>query len=256
MIASGFSWFNIIAPLDQNALGAVGGADYNVTITMAHAWLSCAGVLLFAVLGRLAIASASSRPGMEKYYADEKLSIRTIVELFGTFVRNMMSDVMPKHEVKHYSPFIATLFLYILFCNLQGVIPGLVPPTDNVNTNVGMAIASFLVFMWVGLSRDAVGFIKHLMGPMLPLAVLMFPLETLSLVLRPMTLALRLTGNLFGDHLVFTIISGEVPLLVPSALLGLAIFVSFMQAFVFSLFSAVYVGLSLPHDHHDHHEAH
>ncbi|MEZ4317341.1 MAG: F0F1 ATP synthase subunit A [Myxococcota bacterium] len=259
MIASGFSWFNIIPPLDQNALGSVGGADYNVTITMAHAWLACFGVLAFAVLGRMAIARASSRQGMEKYFADERFSIRTIVELFGTFVRNMMGDVMPKHEVRHYSAYIATLFLYILFCNLQGVFPGLLPPTDNVNTNVGMALASFAVFMWVGLSRDPVGFIKHLMGPMLPLAVLMFPLETLSLVLRPMTLALRLTGNLFGDHLVFTIISGEVPLLVPSALLGLAIFVSFMQAFVFSLLSAVYVGLSLPHDHHDHddhHEAH
>ncbi len=258
MIASGFSWFNILPPLDQNAFGFVGGADYNVTITMAHAWLATAGVLLFAVLGRMAITQARSRPGMEKYTADEKFSIRTVVELFGTFVRNMMSDVMPKKEVKHYSAYIAALFLYILFCNLQGVFPGLLPPTDNVNTNVGMAIASFVLFMWVGLSRDAVGFIKHLMGPMLPLAILMFPLETLSLILRPMTLALRLTGNLFGDHLVFTIISGEVPLLVPSALLGLAIFVSFMQAFVFSLLSAVYVGLSLPHDHdhHDHHEAH
>lgn len=258
MIASGFSWFNIIPPLDQNILGAVGGADYNVTITMAHAWLACFGVLLFAVMGRLAIAKAAARQGMEKHYADEKFSIRTLVEVFGTFIRNMMGDVMPKKEIAHYSAYIASLFLYILFCNLQGIIPGLVPPTDNVNTNVGMALASFAVFMWVGLSRDPVGFIKHLIGPMMALAPLMFPLETLSLMLRPMTLALRLTGNLFGDHLVFTIISGEVPLIVPSALIGLAIFVSFMQAFVFSLLSAVYIGLSLPHDDHgaDHHEAH
>jgi len=258
VIASGFSWFNIIPPLDQNILGAVGGADYNVTITMAHAWLACFGVLLFAVMGRLAIAKAAARQGMEKHYADEKFSIRTLVEVFGTFIRNMMGDVMPKKEIAHYSAYIASLFLYILFCNLQGIIPGLVPPTDNVNTNVGMALASFAVFMWVGLSRDPVGFIKHLIGPMMALAPLMFPLETLSLMLRPMTLALRLTGNLFGDHLVFTIISGEVPLIVPSALIGLAIFVSFMQAFVFSLLSAVYIGLSLPHDDHgaDHHEAH
>ena len=258
MIASGFSWFNIIPPLDQNILGAVGGADYNVTITMAHAWLACFGVLLFAVLGRMAIAKAAARQGMEKHYADEKFSIRTLVEVFGTFIRNMMGDVMPKKEIAHYSAYVASLFLYILFCNLQGIIPGLVPPTDNVNTNVGMAMASFAVFMWVGLSRDPVGFVKHLIGPMLALAPLMFPLETLSLMLRPMTLALRLTGNLFGDHLVFTIISGEVPLIVPSALLGLAIFVSFMQAFVFSLLTAVYIGLSLPHDDHgaDHQEAH
>ncbi len=214
-------------------------------------------MLVFAVLGRLAITRARNRKGIEKYYADDRLSLRTLVELFGSFIRNMMGDVMPKHEVRHYSAYIASLFLYILFCNLQGVIPGLVPPTDNINTNVGMAIASFLVFMWVGLSRDPVGFIKHLMGPLLPLAVMMFPLECFSLLLRPMTLALRLAGNLSGDHLVFTIISGLVPVVIPAALLGLAIFVSFMQAFVFSLLSSVYVGLSLPHEHHDdHHEAH
>jgi F-type H+-transporting ATPase subunit a len=253
VIAAGFSWFNAIPPIDENVLGFLGGHDFNVTAVMAHAWLAAFGVIVFSLLGRMAIQRAQSRDGLERYFADDRFSIRTLVELFGTFIRNMMADVMPKHEVRYYSGFIAALFMYILFCNLQGVFPGLLPPTDNINTNVGMAITSFFVFLWVGLSRDAVGFIKHLMGPLLPLAILLFPLETFSLILRPVTLSLRLTGNLFGDHLVFTIVSGQAPLVAPAALLGLAIFVSFMQAFVFSLLSAVYIGLSLPHEHHDDH---
>lgn len=258
MIASGFSWFNAIPAFDDNFAGAIGGADYNVTVTMAHAWMACFLVLGFAVLARMGLQRANAREGIARHMASDRLTPFAVAEIFGTFIRDMMQGVMPKKEVAHYSPFIATIFLYILFCNLQGLVPGLLPPTDNINTNVGMAISSFLLFMWVALSRDAAGFIKHLMGPMLPLAILLFPLESLSLVLRPLTLSLRLTGNMFGDHLVFSIMSDLAPLVIPVPLLGLATFVSVIQAFVFSLLSAVYIGLSLPHEHHhdDAHHAH
>lgn len=257
MIASGFSWFNVIPALDENVLGPMfGGHDFNVTTVFISACLTTVLVLVFAVLGRLALNKALARPEHERYLASESFSMFTIVDLFGSFIRNMMSDSMPKHELKNYSPYIATLFLYILFCNLQGLVPGLVPPTDNINTNMGMAVASFVVFMWVGLSRDPVGFLKHLAGPSIILAPFLFSLESLSLVLRPITLGVRLTGNMFGDHQVFTIISGLAPLIVPCFLLALATFVSFVQAFVFSLLSSVYIGLSLPHDHHDHDDGH
>lgn len=251
MIASGFSWWNAIPAVEAEPLAAIGGHDFNLTVVTISAWLSCFLVLGFAVLGRMSLNKALAKESeLERFQADESLSFRTLAELMAGFIRGIMADCMPKHEIKHYSPFIATIFLYVLFCNLQGLIPGLLPPTDNINTNVGMAIASFLVFMWVGLSRDAVGFVKHLMGPVLPLAVLLFPLETLSLFLRPITLSLRLTGNMFGDHLVFGIMSDLTYVGVPAILLALATFVSFMQAFVFALLSAVYIGLSLPHDDH------
>lgn len=254
MIASGFSWWNVIPAFDEDAVVSfLGTYDYNLSIVTASAWMACFFVIAFAVVGRMSLNAALAKQGMDRFEADEGLSPRTLVELMGSFIRNLMADCMPKHEVKHYSAYIATLFLYILFCNLQGLVPGLLPPTDNINANVGMALASFLVFMWVGLSRDAAGFIKHLMGPLLPLAILMFPLESLSLLLRPLTLSLRLTGNMFGDHMVFTIMSDLSYVGVPALLLGLATFVSFMQAFVFSLLSAVYIGLSMPHESHDHH---
>ena len=252
MIASGFSWWNAIPAVDENALGSlVGGHDFNVTVVTISAWMAAILVILFAGLARVSLNKALAKQNeLERFQADDRLSPRTLAELLAGFIRGVMADCMPKHEVKHYSAFIATIFLYVLFCNLQGLIPGMLPPTDNINANVGMAIATFLVFMWVGLSRDAVGFVKHLMGPLLPLAILMFPLETLSLILRPVTLALRLTGNMFGDHLVFNIMSDLTFVGVPALLLALATFVSFMQAFVFALLSSVYIGLSMPHDDH------
>lgn len=255
MIASGFSWFNVIPALDQNVAASLGGADYNVSITLAHAWVSCFAVLGFAFIARMGLSRANARQGIERFTADDRLTPRTMAEIWGSFVLNMMGDVMPKKEVKTYAPFIATIFAYVLACNLQGLVPGFLPPTDNINTNIGMALASFVCFMWVGLTRDAVGFVKHLMGPVALLIPLLFPLEALSLVLRPLTLSLRLTGNMFGDHLVFTIMSTLVPIGLPALLLALATFVSFMQAFIFSLLSSVYIGLSLPHEHH-HDEGH
>ncbi len=257
MIASGFSWFNIIHAVDHDILGPmVGSPDFNFTVVFLGASLSATAVLAFAVVARIGLNKRLALPPEERFQSTASLTPFTVAELFGTFIRSMMADSMPKHEVRNYSAYIAALFLYILLSNLQGLVPGLLPPTDNINTNAGMAVASFVVFMWVGLSRDAAGFIKHLMGPSMALAPFLFPLESLSLILRPITLAFRLTGNLFGDHQVFTIISGLVPLGVPVLLLALATFVSFVQAFVFSLLSSVYIGLSLPHDHHDHGDAH
>lgn len=256
MIASGFTWFNILPPLDENVLGPVfGGDEFNVTVVFASAWLTTVLVLAFAVAGRIGLNRAMARPEHERYHAEGRLSFFTIADLFGSFIRGMMADSMPKSEVRNYSAYIAALFLYILFCNLQSLVPGLLPPTDNINANMGIAVSSFLVFMWVGLSRDAVGFVKHLIGPSIFIAPLLFPIETLSLVLRPITLGVRLTGNMFGDHQVFTIVSSLIPVIVPAALLALATFVSFLQAFVFSLLSSVYIGLSLPHDH-DHGDGH
>jgi F-type H+-transporting ATPase subunit a len=104
-----------------------------------------------------------------------------------------------------------------------------------------------LVFNAVGLSRDPVGYIKHLWGPVWWLGFLLFPIELISLCVRPVALGIRLTANIFGDHQVFVIFSSLVPLVVPAALLTLAILVSTIQAFIFSLLTTIYIGLSVPH---------
>ena len=91
---------------------------------------------------------------------------------------------------------------------------------------------------------------------LLLLSPLLFPLESLSLIIRPISLTVRLTANLYGDHQVFTLLSDFIPVVVPVGLLALALMVSFIQAFVFSLLTVVYINLSLPHDDHHGDEAH
>jgi F-type H+-transporting ATPase subunit a len=146
------------------------------------------------------------------------------------------------------------LFAYTLLSNVQSLLPGFLPPTDNITTNAGMALLVFLVFNAIGLTRDPVGYIKHLAGPALLLMPLLFPIELISLLIRPVSLSIRLTANLFGDHSVFTIMSGLFPP-IGAALLVLAALVSVVQSYVFSLLTVIYINLSLPHDE-PHDEAH
>ncbi len=262
MFASGFSWFHLIPAVDHDTpLKALGLTEHMVeghtvahTYVHMHAWFAAFVFLGIALLGRVALQRAQSRRGLEKYFTDEKLTMLTLVEVFALGIRGLMSDLLDKRDTRLFFPMIAGLFGYIFLCNIQGIFPGMLPPTDNVNTNVGMALMVFLLFNWVGFSRDAVGYVKHLWGPVLVLGILLFPIEVISLFIRPMSLTIRLTANMFGDHQVFSIISDLTYLVVPSAVLALAILVSVIQAFVFSLLTVIYINLSLPH--HEHEGAH
>ncbi len=266
MFASGFSWFRLIPAIDHDELLKSMGWDThslpqwghevaNSTV-YAHAWLATFALIAIAILGRMGLERAKSRQGIEKYFSSDRLSVLTGVEIFATGIRGMLKDLLDSKDIRTYFPLIAGLFAYLFFCNIQGIFPGFLPPTDNINTNVGMALTAFLIFNFVGLSRDASGYIKHLMGPVWWLVLLMFPVEVISLLIRPISLTVRLTANMFGDHQVFTIISNMVMdywIPVPVGLLTLAILVSFIQAFVFSLLTAIYINLSLPHHEHDAH---
>lgn len=252
MLAAGFTWFHLIPAVDHDTLLAGVGITKN-TFVILHAWLACAMLIGAALIARMGIQRASARPGIERFTADDRLTPRTIAELFAGAIQGIMGDTMPKSEVRFFFPFIAGIFAYIFTCNIVGIIPGLLPPTENINNNVGMALVVFVVFNLVGLMRDPVGYVKHLAGPVWWLAFFMFPLEVLSLMLRPLSLTLRLTGNMYGDHQVFSVFSDLVPAFVPVPFLALACFVSGMQALVFSLLTSVYIGLSLPHHDHDAH---
>ena len=111
-----------------------------------------------------------------------------------------------------------------------------------------------LTYWYVGLTRDAKGFVGHMLGPVGWLAPLILLIELIGLVIvRPASLAIRLSGNMFGDHTVFGIMSDLTYIFIPCIFLALAMLVSLIQAGVFSLLSAIYISLSLPHGDHDHH---
>jgi len=266
MIASGFSWMTLVPSLSDKALlGLVGqtelvnmldepylAANSGETFMIMHAWLSCLLIVAFAIMARAGIATARKKKGIETYFAQETLTFRTAAEVYVGGLLDTLNGLLDRRDSKMFASLIGSLFVYILVCNIQGIFPGFLPPTDNINTNVGMAIIIFCVFLWVGLVRDAKGFLAHMFGPMLLLGPFLFVIETVGLIIRPVSLSLRLTGNIFGDHTVFTVMSDLVPVIVPSIFLGLAIFVSLVQAYVFSLLSTIYISLSVPH--HDAHD--
>lgn len=254
MIASGFSWFHLIPAVDNDTLLADLGI-HDHTYLYPTTWAVCFVLIAFGAVAGQQLKAAKARTDITQWYADEGLSVRNFFEIVIEGVRFFMDNLLSKADTRAYLPYIGATFVYIWTCNIISIIPGILPPTDVINTNVGMAIISLFVFLSVGLGRDPVGFLKHMWGPVLPLGLLLFPVEALSMfVIRPVALMLRLTGNMFGDHLVFNIMSDLTYVVIPVIFLILACVVSTIQAFVFSLLSVIYIYLAVPHT--DHEEAH
>ncbi len=251
VIASGFSWFHLVPGVEDQTLFPF-AHDHGYAFV--SAWFVCALILGLAFLARGSLMAASSRDGLSKYYADDTLTVRTTAEIVVGGVIGFMSDLLHKDDVKRFLPIVGGLFIYILTCNLMALVPGMQPPTDSINANIGMAIIVVASYWIVGITRGGKSFFAHLTGPVLALMPLILPLELLTmLIIRPATLSVRLTGNIFGDHTVFNIMSGLVPVLVPVPFLALGTLVAFIQAFVFSLLTTIYISLALPHGNHDDH---
>ena len=190
---------------------------------------------------------------------DNGISFRNIVEAVAQFIYNLARNIMGEEEAKRYYTVILLLFSFVFINNVIGLIPGFLPPTDNFNTTLALGTFVFLYYNYQGIkAQGLVGHIKHFMGPVWYLAFLIFPIEIISHFVRPLSLGLRLKGNMEGDHLVLSIFSGLVPYIVPIPFYVIGLFVCFMQAFVFTLLTMVYISLATAHhDHDDHaHQAH
>lgn len=180
----------------------------------------------------------------ERVIPSKKANIGTIFEVIVASLLQLMEDIMG-HRARKYFPLIGSVFIFIFVSNLLGVLPGFLPPTDNINTNVAIALTIFVYYNVVGIREQGLAaYLKHMMGPILWLAPLMFVIEIISHVVRPMSLSIRLFGNILGDHMVLGIFSDLTPYLIPIIFLGLGVFVSFIQAFVFSLLSTIYISLA------------
>lgn len=242
-----FTWLGLLPFLHGD------GAKYNA---LAHSTLAVTITLLLAWLARSSMMRAAKGP--EGLIPEANLKPRNFFELYVEGILNMTRGVLG-HDAERFFPLIGGLFLYILVSNMLGLLPGFLPPTDQLNTNIPMALVVFAVYNISGIMRQGfVNYMKHFMGPVLWLAPLMFAIEIVSHLVRPLSLSVRLYGNIFGDHLVLEIFMNELPAVLGAALgyglpvifLALGIFVSFIQAFVFSLLSTMYIGLAIAHDDH------
>ncbi len=161
------------------------------------------------------------------------------------------SDEIVGHHGSHYLHMFGTLFIFILFANLIGIIPAFESPTMFPQVPLGCALIAFLYYNIQGFSAQGiVNYLKHFMGPSLPLAPLMIPIEIVSHLARPMSLTIRLFANMFAGEQVTLVFLGLVPLVVPVVFMGLHVFVSFLQAYIFTLLTMVYVSGAVAHEEH------
>jgi F-type H+-transporting ATPase subunit a len=178
---------------------------------------------------------------------------QNLVEVIAEFFLNLTESSIG-HMGRHFFPLIATIGTYILVCNFLGLIPGFAAPTADINTNAAMAIPVFLATHYYGIKIHGLGYIKHFVGPMrsivaLPLMILMFVIEVIGHLARPLTLSVRLFGNMAAKHMILLILGILVPAIVPSLILGLGVLVSVIQAFVFALLSTLYLAGAVEEAH-------
>ena len=191
---------------------------------------------------------------------ESRLTFRTFVELFTNTVYRMMSDIMGKDAARFFLPLIGACAFFIFTSNALGLIPGFIPPTESLKTTVACAIVIFFATHIFGISRNGWAHVKHLFGPWLgplglPLNALMFVIECISHIARPISLSLRLMANIFADHLVVAIFATLIPFLLPVPVMLLGTMVVVVQTLVFCLLSTVYIAMAIE-NHDDHGDEH
>lgn len=183
---------------------------------------------------------------------DARLTPRTFFELILEAVYGLLKDQLhSKEKAKQYLPFIFALAIFIFFNNVCALIPGLAPPTDNLNTNVGLALIVFFVSNIAGIrAKGFFPYFAEFLGPVrkwyaLPLMILMFPIEIIGQIVRPITLSIRLMGNMYGDHAVVAVLMTLAAAGIPAVMMLLGVIVVTIQAAVFCILSVVYISLAV-----------
>ena len=251
----GESWFSVLlASLYDNLahnLDAVFGPSYkgHHPITNVQHVFGLSFVLIVLTIFSV-IAYTGVRDAKSAIVPEGKLTIRTFVELFVGYVYDNMASVMGKKAAKFFLPLIGACAFVIFFSNVLGLIPGMEPPTSNLNTTVVLAVIIFLSTHIFGVKEHGLAYFKHFLGPWLPLAPLMLPIELISHAARPLSLSLRLMANMTADHMVLGVFLGLVPWLVPLPVYALGCIVVIVQTLVFCLLSTVYISMAIAHDGH------
>ena len=216
-----------------------------------HEWSPVFGALFTFVV--IVLIGLKFRSAVEKAGDDVvptgRVDVVSVIEMIMEFVTNLARDVIGDEKGPSFYGLLCGLFMFIFVSNLSGLVPGFQPATESLNTNLAMSLTVFLTYNFAGVKEHGVHYINQFLGPVLFLMPLMFLIELVAHLARPVSLSLRLYGNIFGDHLVLSVFTGLVPLLLPSALLFFGLLVASLQSFVFTLLSSIYISMALSHDH-------
>ena len=228
----GFTWYQLIPGLSQIPHWVVGS------------------FIVFVILSIFSLLfNRQLKNGKSIIIPERSFSLLTFFDVSVEKLLNLSESVMGKNGKKFF-PLLGALFIYIFVSNVLGLVPGFLPPTNNLNTNLACSLTVFLFYNYQGLKEHGLSYLKHFMGPVIWLAPIMVVIELVSHIVRPLSLSIRLFGNINGDHLVLGIFSSLMPVGIPIIFLFLGLFVSFIQAFVFTLLSMVYISLATAHEEH------
>ncbi len=193
-------------------------------------------LILFAALRR---RLSVDRPGR----------VQHVFEVVYEFLHTNAEEVGIHHPGRFVAYF-GTLFIFILFCNLIGIIPTFESPTMFPMVPAGLAVCTFIYYNFMGFKEQGVfRYIGHFAGPMPALAPLMFPIEIVSHLARPLSLTIRLFANMFAGEQVTLAFLKLTLLIAPAVFMGLHVFVSLLQAYVFTLLTMIYVSSAVEHEH-------
>jgi F-type H+-transporting ATPase subunit a len=221
------------------------------------------GALLVAlILVLIALALRSTLKDEKRaIIPDDRFTLRNFIELIAEIVLGYMEEIMGKKASRYFFPLIGTCAFFILFSNVMGFVPGLIPPTSNLNTTAGCSVIIFISTHVFGFREHGIRYLGHFFGPIKPtlawhmplvllLCAFMFVVEIIGHLARPVSLSMRLMGNMFADHAVVGVFLLLVPLVVPVPLMLLGLLVCIVQTLVFCLLSMVYIGSAIAHEEH------
>ena len=199
--------------------------------------LIAAGLIAFFLLVRLTLSVERANPAQH------------IAEMIHEFIGGQAEQVIG-HGYQKYQAYVTCILLFVLLNNLSGLIPGIDAPTTSIMVTLGLAVPTFLYYNYHGIREQGViGYLKHFCGPVWWMAWLIFPIEIVSHLARVMSLSVRLYANMFAGDLVTMVFFSLIPVGIPVIFLGLHLFVSLIQAFVFMLLTMIYLSLAVAHEH-------
>lgn len=218
--------------------------------SMAHV-MSAMLVSAFLIFGAFWYRGKITQAGQGAIVPPPNFGLRNMFEMFADGVMSVMEGVMGKKQAVKYLPLIGSLAFFIFFSNTLALIPGFTPPTDTLKTNLGLGVLVFLATHYYGVKEHGLKYFKHFLGPLWWLSWLILPIEIISHLARPLSLSMRLMGNMAADHKVVMAFFGLIPVLVPVPFLVLGMLVVVIQTLVFSLLSMVYISMAVAHEHAD-----
>jgi len=256
-----WSWAEVVVPADL---------QHRVREALGHTWIEGApvtelGHLFFAglafllILALMGAAAWQMRSRPDDLLPRDRFSPLALFEVLSDALLSLMEQLMGREKALHFLPLIGSLGLFILFNNLLGLIPGFLPATSNLNTTFALGSVVFVATHYYGVRAHGLSYLKHFLGPIirwyaLPLMLLMFCIEMISHVARPVSLSIRLFGNMFGDHSALAAFLGVGVfgwVLVPVIPLPLGMLVCVVQTLVFCILSVVYIQLATEHEEED-----